>query len=415
MEILVELIANIVDAISLIFLGDIILGKNYRLNKNITILLVLAAHLSFIPIQKYIPIGAILTICSFSLMLAISYLYYGKFIKHFLLAACITIVGFITEGILYAGMQVIGEITENGYVVGLMLSKALTLVFISLIRTIVKKPTVFRDRRISIFIFVCQLISVIVLFLLADFVINATSDNYGATVGISILILLLNLCVYYMFDSISDAAKANEERIRAYSNLEKTEQQYNMITDKYRTVRSYIHDTNKHFTSIRRFLCEEKNSEAIEYIDSVIELENAKNDFVNSGNVIVDALVNELKNKCEKANVECNIDIAINNNDIRVEAPDFAVIIGNLLDNAYNAVKKVTDSNNKIIEVKIFNSEGKIAIHVSNTHENTDFTKSYGIQNIETTVKKYGGIYYTEQKDGKYYASVFISNIYPNN
>ena len=59
--------------------------------------------------------------------------------------------------------------------------------------------------------------------------------------------------------------------------------------------------------------------------------------------------------------------------------------------------------------MKIFKQEGKIIIKINNTYIKKDMTKSYGIQNIETVVEKYNGIYYVEQSESIYCASVFIS------
>ena len=133
-----------------------------------------------------------------------------------------------------------------------------------------------------------------------------------------------------------------------------------------------------------------------------------RNDFINSGNVVVDALVNEIKGKCVSKNIICDIDVSINNNDLKIEAPDFSVVLGNLLDNAYNAVERMSENRDRRIEVKIFKQEDKIVIKINNTYVNTDMTKSYGIQNIETVVEKYNGIYYAEQTENMYCASVFI-------
>ena len=322
--------------------------------------------------------------------------------------SCITVVGLAVEGILYAIFSSMGEMTEGSYIVGLMISKALTLIIISLIRVLVKKSTSFKDKRVSVFIFVCESISVAVLFLLLFFMTDIPQKYYGILGTISFLVIVLNFCIYFMFDNISELANANAEKIRANDNLIKTEQQYRLVMDNYKVVRSYIHDSNKHLSTIRRYVFEGKNEDALDYIDKARDMNNMHNDFINSGNVVVDALVNEVKNKCISKNIICDIDVSINNNDIKIEAPDFSVVLGNLLDNAYNAVCLMDENQDKIIEIKIFKQEDKIVIKINNTYIKTDMTKSYGIQNIETVVEKYNGIYYVEQTENMYCANVFI-------
>lgn len=411
-DILISLAANAIDGITLVCLCDIVFGKKYRLNKIITVLLIIIAHFGFQFLSEWISGRAIPSIAvfalMFALMFALSYFYKGELVKHFFTAACITVVGLAVEGVLYAIFSSKGEMTEGSYIVGLMISKALTLIIISLIRVIVKKSTSFKDKRVSAFIFICETISVAVLFLLLFFMTDVPQKYYGILGTISFLIIVLNLCIYFMFDNISELANANAEKIRANDNLIKTEQLYQHVMDKYKIVRSYIHDNNKHLSTIRRYVFEGKNEDALDYIDKARDMNNMRNDFINSGNVVVDALVNEVKNKCIAKNIACDIDVSINNNDISIEAPDFSVVLGNLLDNAYNAVVLMDESQDRKIEVKIFKQEDKIIIKINNTYIKTDMTKSYGIQNIETVVEKYNGIYYVEQTENMYCASVFI-------
>lgn len=404
----ISLIANVIDGITLVFFSEIIFGRKYRINRNISILIIILGHIGCQLLQSRISAVILLYAITFVFMLALTYFYKGGFVKHFFVATGITVIGTAAEGIVFAVHNSMGEVAGEGYVVGLMASKAITLIIVSVIRVIIKKTKTFNDRRVSVFIFLCQTISVAVMFLLIYFMVNVPVKYYSILGGMSTLILLLNMCIYYMFDNISELASVNAERIKANDNLVKTEQQYKLITEKYKTVRSYIHDTNKHFSSIRRYLYEGKCNEAIEYIDRAKEMDNIRNDFVNSGNVVIDALVNELKSKCVNKKILCNIDIAINNNDICIEAPDFSIVLGNLLDNAYNAVVVLSEEDDKKIDVKIFTQEEKIVIKVNNTCENADMTKGYGIQNIETVVDKYGGIYYAEQADKSYFANVFI-------
>ena len=59
----------------------------------------------------------------------------------------------------------------------------------------------------------------------------------------------------------------------------------------------------------------------------------------------------------------------------------------------------MSENRDRRIEVKIFKQEDKIVIKINNTYVKTDMTKSYGIQNIETVVEKYNGIYCLSQNE----------------
>ena len=166
MEILISLATNAIDGITLVYLCDIVFEKKYRLNKIITIFLIILAHFGAQFLLEYIPGRVLPSIGVFALMFGLSYFYKGKIVKHFFTATSITVIGLAVEGVIYAIFSSMGEMTEGSYIVGLMISKTLTLIIISLIRVFIKKSTSFKDKRVSVFIFICETISVGVLFLL---------------------------------------------------------------------------------------------------------------------------------------------------------------------------------------------------------------------------------------------------------
>ena len=84
MNISISLLANAIDGITLVCLCDIVFGKKYRINKIITILLIILVHFGFQYLSEWIPGRILLSIAVFTLMFALSYFYKGELVKHFL-------------------------------------------------------------------------------------------------------------------------------------------------------------------------------------------------------------------------------------------------------------------------------------------------------------------------------------------
>ena len=113
----------------------------------------------------------------------------------------------------------------------------------------------------------------------------------------------------------------------------------------------------------------------------------------------------------ENINVQCDIDIPDN---LDMDMGDLGVIIGNLLDNSINAVKKI-DGEAYINVVMKYSAESLfITIKNSYIEDNTIKSAVYyidhgrGINNVRRIVKKYGGSYKENVSENVYQTKISI-------
>ena len=71
---------------------------------------------------------------------------------------------------------------------------------------------------------------------------------------IGLIIIAMNISVYYMLDSIQEISELREKEIFMKKNLEVQTQNVQNIRDKFTQIRRVIHDSEKHLKSIRNFL-----------------------------------------------------------------------------------------------------------------------------------------------------------------
>ena len=95
-----------------------------------------------------------------------------------------------------------------------------------------------------------------------------------------------------------------------------------------------------------------------------------------------------------------------------------SIILGNLLDNALNACRKIQAPEPRQISVQLFTTSQEFIAHIENTTDallhsalhgkEPTLDHGYGIKNVENTTLKYYGSYSHKLEDGIYNAIVSI-------
>ena len=216
-----------------------------------------------------------------------------------------------------------------------------------------------------------------------------------------LFILMISLVVYEV--------KRREAGLKA--EIEIREQQFAQIASDYKLFRSVIHDTNKHLKTIAGMIENQENALALEYIKETVNELNGSYIKVNTGNIVVDALVSSLMHQCNELDIKCTTNICIDNSYLSISNHDMTVILGNLIDNSINAVSKINNSEERYIEISLITDDTKFMIEVSNSYQEISeptSKKGYGLGNIERTVHANKGEYSVMKNDGIYRTSIFI-------
>ena len=139
-----------------------------------------------------------------------------------------------------------------------------------------------------------------------------------------------------------------------------------------------------------------------------------------AGNNLVNSVLNEKKVLCEHENIKMQVEVTASVDGER--ELDIAVMLSNLLDNAVEAQKKITQDKPRSIFLKIFSYENKYSILIKNTVAKsvlqnnprfiTDKTNRYlhgiGMKSIEHTVDKNGGYIQRYEEDGMFCVHILL-------
>lgn len=217
----------------------------------------------------------------------------------------------------------------------------------------------------------------------------------------SILLFLSNISLILVMRKIRLDSNLLAEYDLMKKNIDMQYKYYMNIKENQVKIRQLHHDMKNHIICIKKL--NENGYDTEKYIENIENKLISYDNSFDTGNVLLDIILNEKKGICDSKNIKfyCNINFTKCN---FIEIEDICCIFSNILDNAIEACEKI--NNNK----KYISLEGKIVesffvlkvenaktnkINIKNNKVMTDkkdiFLHGLGIKNIKNLVKKYEG------------------------
>ncbi|MRZ81835.1 GHKL domain-containing protein [Paeniclostridium sordellii] len=239
--------------------------------------------------------------------------------------------------------------------------------------------------------------------------------NINITPKLSFMSSILLLMV--VFKIIKDIKEKSEENLLK----EKVDIQYNYylnLQESQDRVKRLYHDMNNHMLCIKSMSSEQEDLN--NYIDGISKNLNEFKEIYNTGNMILDIILNEKKAKCNENNISFSCDINFSKCSF-IEMTDVCSIFSNILDNAIEACNKINNDekyikirgtvvksyyvirceNSKINKVKIKNN--KII-----TSKKDKFIHGIGLKSVKSSLKKYDGELEIEDFEGEFLLQIYI-------
>ncbi|NGZ77954.1 sensor histidine kinase [Saccharibacillus alkalitolerans] len=213
--------------------------------------------------------------------------------------------------------------------------------------------------------------------------------------------IVLNVLVVYMLDTLIARFRLTLQNDRLQSQMDYQDANYEKTVHSFKEIKRIIHDTNKHLLVAAEYIERGRSEEAREHIKTTLsEIDNAYR-RVNTGNLVVDALVTNALNVAGASGIRVDTELGLREPELPIERYDLCVVLGNMLDNAVEASKLVRVAEDRHIRVQIRSSEAALFIRVRNrTEREVDDLRSrkedpdnhgFGLTNIERICDKYGG------------------------
>jgi len=232
--------------------------------------------------------------------------------------------------------------------------------------------------------------------------------NLPQVVGVIFIIAILgiNVLTFYLYDTLS---AAYEDKIKSALHTQEKEYyftQCQLMQESAEKVKSIRHDMKLHLATTRHYIANHKADEAMEYLNNLVGDINDSEIYSGTGNIAFDSIINfKLKNAIDD-DIKLDIDVRVPS-ALNIEASDVVIILGNLLDNALDAVANIEE---KFIRLNVEFNQGTLFIRVDNSFDGeVQYADSqngteqviatrkdgdnhgYGLKNIQKSIEKYDG------------------------
>ena len=214
--------------------------------------------------------------------------------------------------------------------------------------------------------------------------------------------LMLNIIVFYLLAHLNSLRNRQMELLLTEQENKAYESQIRELTAADQGIRAIRHDIKNHLLVISEMVHNNDFSGVEEYIEYIGKRIEENEPLVKTGNIVVDSLLNLKLNIVRKNfRIEPEINIAISEN-LQMGKHDMCIILGNLMDNAIEALEKCESG---VLKITMREYQGTLSIHISNsfdgilsknynkfiTSKSNMYNHGIGLKNVKCTVEKYHG------------------------
>ncbi len=232
------------------------------------------------------------------------------------------------------------------------------------------------------------------------------------------LVIMITLLLFNRLQA--QLLKMHETEINAL-NSERMSEYYRNLAGNTEEIRKFRHDMRYHAQVIDTYLTQGQTMKARDYLQTNIGHLSYRNIIYIEGLPVVSAILSDIQAKCKLLNYKFEPEVYVNY--IPMEDDDISVIIGNILTNALEALKKDSTDDRFILfeikataEVTIISCRnhyiGKL-LPKGNLYRTTKPNASnhgYGLNTIQERVSKYDGVMEIIPKNQVFHIQIFLKN-----
>lgn len=311
--------------------------------------------------------------------------------------------------------------TEDTYILGSVTSQIITYIAVQAYgRFIPKRMGIPLPLRCWLELFIVPVVSIYVIY--DAYVRSLTHGSDIAFIVVSLLMIFMNLIIFDVYERMMSHAMVERQNLIYAQGIEMYSRQADDREAAYQQTRALRHDLNDRLIGIDALLEAGQSGEAVEEIRRMLaENKLHKDEVSHSGNLALDALINYKHSYAASKGIllECRTEVPA---DLFVDGTDLCIILGNLLDNALEAVENLPAEQRRIrlearlekdvLHIMIENPySGKIVKNADGTIKSSKGPgelHGYGLASVNRTVQKYNGGLILKYDDAMFRASVIL-------
>lgn len=421
MMFLVFILSTVIYYISIRFFFDHLLQVKKLTRGNIVIVI------TYIIISNYLCLLYTATNKSLLLTFLLNYsitiililiLYQFKIKQIVILSFIYSILGMITESLVYLFLFNGKTIAMSyDFLVRLIVDITL-LIFTKIWRVYFKRRKLTaKNEQYPIALLLFPISSIVVLHYLIS--LDGNDLTFRSLVEI-FFIFVLNLFVFLLFDQTIEREAIYNEKL-LYEEQVKYYEKHQIELEKHQLdLNMRNHDFTNHLVSISGYLIEENYDELKHYLKTISLFEDSVR---ITGCATIDALLYFYKQKFMAENIQFILDVAIPSS-IPYEASDMSIILGNLLQNAFEEELLLEEATVKFVRLVLHFDLNKLVIIIENpfktklkkgiknvllsTKEEKRQKRGLGLKSIKKALAKYQHIFDIETKDDLFSVTIVL-------
>ena len=230
-------------------------------------------------------------------------------------------------------------------------------------------------------------------------------------------------CVLILWQQVSFQNKlAQQEELSLQKQLWMRHQaQYERASDSVKLINHKCHALKCQLSELKKIVAQTGNAPENTVLQEIENSVSVYDSIIETGNEILDTILTEKSLLCAANDITFTC-VADGKAVGFLEAVDLFSMIGNALDNAEEAVRKLEDHDKRAISVSIFSRHGIAILQVENFYEGdlrfvdglpvtTKGDPNYhgfGLKSIRSTAEKYGGTVSVQAEDGLFLLRVAL-------
>ena len=305
--------------------------------------------------------------------------------------------------------------TDGAFLIDILTDMIMLMLIIGL-NAVLKKSNLSRmDMKGWVIYTLYPLFSIVVLcFLVTSF------DRYTSVKQINIYLFIcgglfvLNLLLFYLLNNVITRELEMAKDRELVENAEHIYEMYETLSEEREIQKAQAHDYRNNLNAIHSLALKGDTDTLQKYIEEQLENVDKTHDIYDTGNSIVNAVLNRKYHEAEAKGILFPI-VCDNLASVGISNSDLVTILSNILDNAIEAVQTCEE---KKITLKIKVKDGTLYIVSTNTYlevkEGLKTTKQdadnhgYGLNNIRKAAADNGGECYVECEEGEFRITVLI-------
>ena len=234
------------------------------------------------------------------------------------------------------------------------------------------------------------------------FVSSDSPSQYRVITSV-IILFVINISAFYLYDSFSKSYVRQSKLSILETENTLYSKQCEIMQSSKEELQEFRHDMNNQFIALSQLIKSEQYGEAEKQLSRLTSLTKSKIIYSTSGNVIIDGLINYKLQNALSDKIKVKTEIAVPK-QINIETTDLVAILGNLIDNALNALTDVPEDR-RSLTIKVVFSQERLIIRTSKPYVGEVMCKDgkiisakrnskqhgYGLNNIAKAVNKYKG------------------------